>query len=423
MAVAQAPTAIARYDRNKYNILVPTQHLMQVSPWFAVSVSEVRVDPDPSHGDVYEVGTRYDPEKRTTEKMYALAKPALFRVAAAAGISWYAPLCKLLAVNDSYVCYQAAAYLRLPDGTPQLITATKEIDLRVIEAEIRQKYEKEAEGPVSPDAARRYKGEWRQEKDRDGKVVSRFYLAEEERRRYVEAQVAAAMIQWRKNKLMRAETGAMLRCIRAALAMRSAYTREELQRPFVVPRVSFAPDLSDPQVRATILQTGGLGGLQSLMAAPAAMLGPGPVGTHAAPAAAALQAPADDDEVYDVAPEVDSPLAPAQVQPVQHEEEAAQPNPPPPPPPPPSQAPTGQATAEEAPPVPEPPATQGDLFGPPPPPANPRRKGGGETLAYCSGCGKAITSQNVLDYSMQRWGAPLCYACGQKRKNGGGQGG
>ena len=64
------------------------------------------------------------------------------------------------------------------------------------------------------------------------------------------------MIQWRKHKLGRAETGAMERVIRAALSMKHAYTLEELKKPFVIPRIDFSPDYNDPAVKRMMIENG-----------------------------------------------------------------------------------------------------------------------------------------------------------------------
>jgi hypothetical protein len=44
--------------------------------------------------------------------------------------------------------------------------------------------------------------------------------------------------------------------IRALLGIKGTYKKEELQKPFVVPTVTFAPDYNDPTVRQAMLQQG-----------------------------------------------------------------------------------------------------------------------------------------------------------------------
>jgi hypothetical protein len=48
----------------------------------------------------------------------------------------------------------------------------------------------------------------------------------------------------------------MERVIRAALSMKHQYTATELAKPFVVPRIDFSPDYNDPQVRNAMIENG-----------------------------------------------------------------------------------------------------------------------------------------------------------------------
>lgn len=224
-----------QYDPQKVNLLLPTQNIQQVSPWHAVRVSEVRANPDPDAGDVYKVGSKYDTSKKAFVDLYAPAKPLLMKVAAAAGIVWNWRESGPMTLQRDYVCWKAVGALRLPDGTWQPFVATKEIDLTVIEEEIHAQNLKKAQEYAEKDKSKL-----------NG-------MTPED---WAQAQTRANMVQWRKNKAMRAETGAMLRVIRAALGMKSQYTREELEKPFIVPRIDFNPDYSDPEVRHILLQNG-----------------------------------------------------------------------------------------------------------------------------------------------------------------------
>lgn len=57
------------------------------------------------------------------------------------------------------------------------------------------------------------------------------------------------------------ETMAMLRVVRAALGFRGGYTKAEAARPFILPVLQFAPDLSNPRIAemVTAAQLGALG--------------------------------------------------------------------------------------------------------------------------------------------------------------------
>lgn len=375
-------------DASKANVLVPTQHLQQVSPWHVARTSIVTVNPDPSYGDVYKVGSRWNDQKKAPEDIFALGKPALMRIAAAAGIVWNWRESGPQVIQKDYVAYKAVGALRLPDGSWQPIVATKEIDLTVIEEEIYEANLKKAlEYASDPKKQAALKG-----------------MTPEQ---WAQAQTKAAMIQWRKNKLMRAETGAMLRAIRAALGMKSQYTREELEKPFVVPRIDFSPDYSDPEVRKALIENGiqAMATLFGQSASTSPALGPGSGSSSFSGSHPALTGPdIDDDTPYAVedaafiedevsqsqeeSQEEEQPSAQEQLQ---QEEQTAQ----------------GQGVLARCSPgmglFPE-------VSAPSPPTAAKATAKKRKTVAYCEVCGKGIT-EKVLQYSQQKYGRALCYRC------------
>ena len=81
-------------------------------------------------------------------------------------------------------------------------------------------------------------------------------FTEEDRRNYVEKSIKRDMLQKRKFRLQLAQTGAMDRVIRKILGLKGTYKREELERPFVVPKIAFNPDVNDPKVRELLLRQG-----------------------------------------------------------------------------------------------------------------------------------------------------------------------
>jgi hypothetical protein len=70
----------------------------------------------------------------------------------------------------------------------------------------------------------------------------------------VENKVEDTMLRYQKHKVRRADTGARLACARQLLALKTKYTREDLQNPFVVARIDFSPDLSDNEIKRLIIQ-------------------------------------------------------------------------------------------------------------------------------------------------------------------------
>lgn len=320
---------LTTYKREQYNVLVPTARLQQISPFHQLRVEEVQIDPNPAAGDVYKVGSTKVGDR--WQDVLALSKTALLRLAAAAGIVWNWHDTKVLSASRDYVRYQAVGAIRKSSGEWIPIKATKEIDLSVVEEELRQP-------------------------GRDGEAPS-------------EAKLSAAMIQWRKNKLMRAETGAMLRVVRALLSIKHQYSPAELARPFVVPRVDFAPDPSDPTVRRMMLEQGARAMGELFGPSVAAAAAPGLPPAQTIPEYRQALGPAvqvDDDDEPELPP-VQVPL----------EDRAAE-----------------ASTTAEAP---------GQLFPDQQPSAG----------AACADCGKPVTDK-VHDYSLKRFGRPVCYACQRK---------
>lgn len=352
------------FDHEHANVLVPTQHLEQVSPWHAARTSVVQINPDPMAGDVFKVGSRYNEAKKSYEDLYSPAKPALMRIAAAAGIVWNWRESGPQVLQKDYVVYKAVGALRLPDGSWQPIVATKEIDLTVIEEELMDQNLKKAQ---------EYAADPEKRKKLNGMTVEQ----------WAQAQTRTNMIQWRKNKLMRAETGAMLRVIRAALGMKSQYTREELQKPFIVPRIDFAPDYSDPEVRRALIENGVPAMAQLFgQVVPVTSGGSSPF----AASHPALAAPATDDDVAFTLEEPTEPEA------GQQEDDG------------PVEAPVAPEPQEQKAAPQETPQAPGSTAQVEIPVASSQEQ------LVCSVCGVTV-SEKVANYSQKKFGRVLCYKC------------
>lgn len=224
-----AVNALAQYDPARYNLLMPSTTIQQVSPLHHLRMTEVQANPDPDGGDVFKVGSRN--VNGRWEDILSPAKPLLMKISQAAGVIWNYRDNHFLSLARDYACYEATGAMRIADGSWIVLKATKEIDLQVIEEEVREANLK---------------------KVRDGKAKLGNLTAEQ----WVEEQTHSNMIQWRKNKAMRAETGAILRVVRALLGMKMQYSPAELSKPFVVPRVEFAPDMADPQMKQLAVEQG-----------------------------------------------------------------------------------------------------------------------------------------------------------------------
>jgi hypothetical protein len=229
--------SLETYREQKFNVLVPTATMQQISPFHRLRVEEVKIDPNPDTGDVFKVGSKK--VGNAYEDVLILSKTALMKISNAAGIVWNWNETKAISATRDYVLYQAVGAFRKPSGEWLPLKASKEIDLTVIEEET---YESNFE-KAKKLANSQY--------ENDRKKIEGMTIEQ-----YATIQTKSNMIQWRKNKLMRAETGAMLRVIRDLLSIKQQYSPSELQKPFVVPHVDFSPDYTDPEVRKMVLNHG-----------------------------------------------------------------------------------------------------------------------------------------------------------------------
>ena len=104
-----------------------------------------------------------------------------------------------------------------------------------------------------------FKGEWKEDPEKLNqwnKPEKYYVIADCDREKYVERSVLVNMTLLRKTASEKAQTGAILRVIRALLGIKGTYLIEELQKPFAVPTVTFSPDYSDANVRQAMLQQG-----------------------------------------------------------------------------------------------------------------------------------------------------------------------
>jgi hypothetical protein len=219
--------------KNQYNVLVPTVTIQEISPFHKPVLEIVRINPDPkAGGEVYEVVWG--------SGNYSLRAVALNKIAFAAGIIWNAKNSGRTddGSDPSIVSYRAEAAVRKEDGTYMVRNAEYMLDLSVVEQEIRDSYEQKSQALMREKKAKNEK--W----------------TEEDRKSYVEKSVKRDVLQKRKFRLQLASTGAMDRVIRMILGLKGTYKKEELEKPFVVPKIAFSPDVSDPKVRDLLLRQG-----------------------------------------------------------------------------------------------------------------------------------------------------------------------
>lgn len=350
------------------NLLLPVATEAQLNPFYKMTVMEVQADLQEGSGDIFKVGT-VNINKQWIP-VYSPAKPLLMKIAAAAGIQFDPANTFGAYVDGNKNCYRAKAYgaLRLPDGTGKTHCDEKVINLDDEEDRFRLEFlDKSIQGITdkkqADEAAKLFKGEWRDSEDKFGKPCRAFFIADVDRQKYIDRGVLVNMTLLRKTMAEKAMTGAILRVIRALTGLKSTYTLEELKRPFAIPRVTFSPDYSDPEVRKAMLGQSMAAVTNMFGSAAAPMLAPSSINT----------APVDPFNPEDFADNAaflsdrDDP-----------QEDFVSPTPPP------------AAWNNPTP----PPDTSPDDMGP----------------NTCAECGREINDK-VSAYSIRQFGRPLCMAC------------
>jgi hypothetical protein len=212
--------------RGGYNVLHPVVQVQEgiASPVLVQSVSVRRLAP--GAGDTYN-DFRFANER---EGKHALSGLALGKIASDAGIRWIEP-CTVeardrdRATGHVYIRVRATGAVLQPNGEHYLISAHKEIDTA------------DEEQQILHQKAAKYR---RENKLALTDPIPAAVMAT------LEDATKRDLMQIREHILGIAETKAQNRVIRKLLSLKQVYTQAELDRPFVIPRLLYRPDLTDP---------------------------------------------------------------------------------------------------------------------------------------------------------------------------------
>lgn len=186
--------SLAEYKKKKFNILLPVMQIQSIPEMHELVLSVVKIDPDPKNKEVYKYQKNID---------LSLTMHGIDKVAAAAGVCWNWKACKR--VDDGrephYCVFMMEGWAKDFDGTWRNIVRHREVDLR------------------------------------DGSEQIQDFAS------------TAQLQQARKNILSLAQSKAANRVLRSLLFLKHGYSIEELNTPFIVPKLVFRPDLSDPVVK------------------------------------------------------------------------------------------------------------------------------------------------------------------------------
>lgn len=354
------------------NLLIPAATSVQINPFYKCTVMEVVADTSENSGDIFKVGNAKVGEDNQGNAIYkdvfSPAKPLLMKLATAAGIQFHPEYTTVIRENQNTYVGKAYGALRLPDGTFKTHAETKRICLDDEEAKFRLEFmDKSIMGihdwRAAKAAADMFKGEWKEDPEKLNKwnKPEKYYvIADCDREKYIERSILVNMTLLRKTASEKAQTGAILRVIRALLGIKGTYVLDELKQPFAVPTVNFSPDYTDASVRQAMLQQGmsSMGNMFGAASAPPAAL------------------PFSNDAFEDTfIPEdnIDNPAFTSEQIPDEEKEQNWF-----------DQEPQQPAPAQQ---------TQPEKTG-----------------YWCDGCGAEI-NEKVYEYSLNKFGRPLCMKC------------
>lgn len=263
----QNKNAIAEIQQ-KYagcNLLMPASTEVQLNPFYKITVMEVPVDLTENSGDVFRVGSIKVGQAQNGKDIYAdtfsPAKPLLMKLAAAAGIQFDPEHTYGTRVDQNTYKAKAFGAMRMPDGTGKTHADEKVICLDDEEANYRVEFmDKSIKGitdeKAAKSAAEMFKGKWIDATNKWGKACKAYVIDDCDREKYIERSVLVNMTLLRKTAAEKAMTGAINRVIRALTGLKGQYTKAELEKTFAIPRVTFAPDYTDPEVKRVLLSQG-----------------------------------------------------------------------------------------------------------------------------------------------------------------------
>lgn len=208
------------------HLVTPSTVIGALPEGFGVNLA--RVDVNVEH-ETYSVAPGGDDDGGRRGGKRGLSKSALERIARAAGVSWDVDRTRRLddGSDPRYCLFLAVGRVRQLDGTEVDLQGTKEMDLR------------------------------------DGSPQIEALQARAKRK----GKDATTQIrELRLHILAHAESKAKLRAIRS-LGIRSAYTPEELKKPFFVASLMFTGETNDPELRrefAMLKAKAALGGIRAL---------------------------------------------------------------------------------------------------------------------------------------------------------------
>lgn len=207
---------LSEYESQGFLVIYPTEgYIREVSKHHIVRLETIH----PKKDDFYEQGSGLAPNKQL-----------LLKVADAGGLRWDPDRCGYETNLPTIKVFKAVGHTRLADGSFKAIIGHKEVDLEVEIGEIEERAESLLVGP------------------RNNKRAA----SAEEKASYVKKET----LRIKKHAGSNCETKAYLRAVRAAFQLPGTFTSEEIKKPWLIPRIDFQPDFSNPQIQSQMIDRG-----------------------------------------------------------------------------------------------------------------------------------------------------------------------
>ncbi len=214
-------TAAWRSLEGQANLVSPVASFSSIPELHGVSLRAVIIDPATNkYGQGPEV---YRDARFCEDDEVALGGVGLQKISAAAGVQFLSQR-RLDDRSDPYYCeVEVTLGVRDFDGMWRQVIKTRAVDLR-----------DGAPETLKPEKLEKPGGRW----EKTGKMVSIDPSALADRRRHIQSL---------------AETKAFHRALRTILTLKQKYTKAELAKPFVVPKLVAALDSSDPEQKRALI--------------------------------------------------------------------------------------------------------------------------------------------------------------------------
>ncbi len=221
---------LEEYRKQGCHMMIPTTGSLEaLAEGYVMTVTPVKISPDPCDGDVYPHDLKqWDDDKQAWKsntgnervRFHAQAYQAL---SDGADARWSQPEISIDPKFPRVLCSITGAVMK-PDGNWRSLPDVYGSDLDIIKDELIARYS--------------FNGKFDEKKQ---------WMVDRE------------LIQKRKHQKVSAVTGAKNRVTARLLRLKNTYTRKELEQPFVFVQIHFRPDMKDREVRMLVTKANLLG--------------------------------------------------------------------------------------------------------------------------------------------------------------------